>query len=157
MIFRDNPVFGVGAGGFGVAFRDEYQFLVDLDVIYSTLRSAHSTVLRLLSEHGLIGVALWLWFLVRWYRTAIGNKPMALTNFFSEDRFSCFCLGTIIVSVAVSFPTEFDRHKMYWLLVGLGTVWSNLAPRLDDSTVTPELVEGQNIDAELNNPRPASV
>lgn len=77
-MFRRKPVLGWGLGGFPIAYPQFRSFYTNFFV-----NQAHNDYLQLLTETGILGFSLMLWFLVLLYRTGlrkIGNWTSSVTG-----------------------------------------------------------------------------
>lgn len=103
-MFQENPLFGVGFGGFGLAVSPD-----------ETLTDTHSFYMKMLSEQGIIGISFFLLVLARAFRSGwrlyrTGRTPFhqglglgflgcivaaSISNLFG-DRWSYFVLGSYL-------------------------------------------------------------
>ncbi|MBT6432225.1 MAG: O-antigen ligase family protein [Deltaproteobacteria bacterium] len=123
LMFLDHPVLGIGAGGFGNEFGEDYQFRVDNKRLYSNKRSAHSTVLSILAEQGIVGLFVWIWFMAAWYfgfRRAFGRVE-DLT--ISDRSYFLLIRGWWVLCVLFGVVNRTHYHKVFWVIAGLSFAW----------------------------------
>lgn len=100
-LIKDNPVYGVGFGGYWVAIPAYHDASGE-----HALKQAHNDYLELLASGGLIGAALAAWFIVAFLKRA----RRCLTT---SDKFRrAACCGALIglFGVAVHSSVEFGLH-----------------------------------------------
>jgi O-antigen ligase len=79
-MFVDHPVTGVGAGGYQKAFDDDYYSYKD-PTIKANVTISHTSVVTIMAELGLIGLAAVAFVTVRWtayLRDLLGRAPVDL-------------------------------------------------------------------------------
>jgi len=135
-LYKENPIFGVGFGGFGLSVRDKTNY-----------RDTHSLYMKMLSEQGIVGLGLLMVifgmaFLSGWRLMKVGKTSfqkglglgflgcvvaVMITNIFGE-RWSYDCLGTYF--------------WVFWALVDRGILISK-AP--DESQNNPIKTPGASV------------
>ncbi len=87
-VFLDNPIFGAGTGATS---------------LWSHRVGTHNQIVAAGAEHGLVGIALWMWLIVIIWRG----------NYFQDNRFQ-------LAFAAATFLFSFFNHNMlttpYWLI-----------------------------------------
>lgn len=101
-IFNENPIFGVGFGGFGYAVSPE-----------ETLTDTHSFYMKVLSEQGIIGITLFVFLLLRAYGSGWRLYRLAQTPFHKG-----LGLGFLACIVATSVTNMFGDRWSYFVLGG---------------------------------------
>jgi O-antigen ligase len=128
LIFLDHPVLGVGAGGFGKAYGEHYQFETGSQEIRGDRRSAHSTAFTLLSEQGLVGFFVLSWFFWVWYKSTekgpvLGEeKPYYIGLQYLFRSWWLLC-------VYLSITNQLHYHKIFWVIAGLSFAWQTVSMR----------------------------
>lgn len=96
MIFMENPVAGVGLGGYGYFF-DYYEWNPELSVLSAAAKQIPNNVyVELLSEVGFLGTVLFLCFWGVWFNNALKIRT-------KYPEFLSFIISSSVVFVA--FPT----------------------------------------------------
>ena len=98
----ENPLLGTGFGGYAVAIT---QYHVASGKLIP--QEAHNEYIEILASGGVIGAALWLWFLIILIRRA--SQSLMATN---SSRQRALCVGALagIVAVAVHSILDFGLH-----------------------------------------------
>ena len=112
-MFQENPVFGVGFGGFGLSVPPD-----------ETLTDTHNFYMKMLSEQGLIGIALFVMLLLRAFRSGWQLYRMAPTPFYKG-----LGLGFLGCIVACSVANIFGDRWSYFVLGGYLFVFWGLVDR----------------------------
>lgn len=143
-VFREHPLIGVGAGGYGSATRRLLPASIANDNPF--LPAAHNTFLSILAEEGLVGFGL---FLLLWLGLVLPvlRLPNLVRNLW---------LVTLATWATGVFTLTWEDRKPTWFLFGLLAAWSatrifpqkkdgfahggtGLAPRESDRRVSMEL------------------
>ena len=112
-IFQENPIFGVGFGGFGLAVPPD-----------ETKTDTHNFYMRMLSEQGIIGITLFLMLLMRAFRSGWQLYRMGPTPFYKG-----LGLGFLGCIVATSVANIFGDRWSYFVLGGYLFVFWGLVDR----------------------------
>ncbi len=112
-MFEENPIFGIGYGGFGLAVPPD-----------ETLTDTHNFYMRMLSEQGMIGIVLFLMLLMRAFRSGWQLYRMGPTPFFKG-----LGLGFSGCIVATSVANLFGDRWSYFVLGGYLFVFWGLVDR----------------------------
>jgi O-antigen ligase len=102
-MFEANPIAGVGMGGYWVAIPTFHDAPGSM-----TPQQAHNDYLEILASGGLVGLAIFIWFVV------VGVKSVRV-NLQSADPFrraACFAALIAIAGVAVHSLFDFGLHRM---------------------------------------------
>lgn len=121
-IFQENPLFGVGVGGFPAAFTPDAVFRTPgVDPFGSWLyagRAPHNVFLGVAVETGLVGFLLLGWFLLRTIRVAPKSG-----------------IGGVLLSILATYLTQgffldLFLRKQFWLIIALilGLAYRALLP-----------------------------
>jgi O-antigen ligase len=112
-MMAEHPIFGVGYGGFGRFFRD--------GGYYPLAKSAHSSVIQLGVELGLVGLVLYTWILVAAYRG--GSRVFRMA---SQPIDRTLGLGLLAATICLFLldlsGTRFSSGNImcfYWILAGI--------------------------------------
>ena len=112
-MFQENPIFGVGFGGFGLSVPPD-----------ETLTDTHNFYMKMLSEQGLIGITLFVMLLLRAFRSGWQLYRMAPTPFYKG-----LGLGFLGCIVACSVANIFGDRWSYFVLGGYLFVFWGLVDR----------------------------
>ncbi|MDI6857849.1 MAG: O-antigen ligase family protein [Dehalococcoidia bacterium] len=129
-MFRDHPVWGVGAGGYQDSFVNDYYYYKD-PKIKANVTLSHTSAVTVISELGVLGAVAALFLLFRWAR--IGGRLWA--NGASETKALVLGLWGMSLVILLSSQTEgrlFDDPYL-WLAFGLGVALQRIA-REEEST-----------------------
>jgi putative inorganic carbon (HCO3(-)) transporter len=102
-LVKDNPITGVGMGGYWAAIPRYHDASGSM-----TPQQAHNDYLELLASGGIVGVAIFLWFVVVVFRRAQANLKSAD----SFRRAATFAALIAIAGVAVHSLVDFGLHRM---------------------------------------------
>lgn len=102
-LVKDNPISGVGMGGYWAAIPRYHDASGSM-----TPQQAHNDYLELLASGGIVGVAIFLWFVAGVYRHARANLQSAD----SFRRAATFAALIAIAGVAVHSLVDFGLHRM---------------------------------------------
>ena len=120
-MFEDHPVFGIGFAGFKEAYQGQY-ILPEAKEPY--LGHAHSNVMHMLAECGIIGLtALLFWW---WTCLSYGFRTWLAAN-----RIAALLIPAILLGLILQGLTEYNMGnsavmKLHWLLMGLCLQWLRL-------------------------------
>jgi O-antigen ligase len=154
-VFRDHPIIGAGHMGYGVLFRDEYQFEVPgRDMLYVRTRSSHGSFWGFLADFGVVGTALWslgllaaaaaLWKAQQHLRRVRIPPP--------DSRLLVHAVSVVLFAqVAFMIYAEIHARKTFWVILGLAAALERLAAR--EAAAHAEEVESPR--AESPGTRPA--
>ena len=118
-MIRHHPVIGVGVNTFCRNYLTyklpEPEGAKSAEHMYS-----HNNFLEMAGELGLVGLAVFLWFLFRLFKQAVKNYKLIQDNFLKTI---CLCAAVSIISFLVNGMTEtslyYSRVSMiFWYLVG---------------------------------------
>ncbi|HYA27263.1 MAG TPA: O-antigen ligase family protein [Acidobacteriota bacterium] len=112
-IFENNPIFGIGFGGFGLTVPPD-----------ETLTDTHSFYMRTLSEQGIIGIGLFLILLARAFGSGWRLYRTGQTPFYKGMG-----LGFVACIVAASVSNLFGDRWSYFVLGGYLFVFWGLVDR----------------------------
>ena len=116
--FQDHPVFGVGLGNYGDAYRTHY---ISPEAKERQQGHAHNNVMQMLAERGAVGAisfcGLWLYFMVFSLRGWKKTKEPAYLAFFG-----------IVLGVMLQGMTEYNMgtvvvSKTYWFSLAIALQW----------------------------------
>jgi hypothetical protein len=112
----DNPIFGVGVGGFDAELRSEYWKYVPLDRRGSPTTLLHTDVMRVVAETGLLGLTAWAVLLLV---AAIGVRR-GLRSSATSVRVTSWAAGTavVVILLASQFAGRFYTEPYLWLALG---------------------------------------
>jgi len=118
MMFRDNPIFGIGLNNFPVYYQD-YSRQIGLDVRRET-REPASFYLELLSEGGLVGTSLFLYMVIWVFKGLIRAKTqLESLRMFQEMHI----VTALIVGLGGYMFFYISKNSAYsnvfWVLIGL--------------------------------------
>ena len=126
-MFLDHPLFGVGSGGYGRAFGEEYQFTYgnQNSRVFGINRTAHSTTFTLLAELGVVGFAFWVWFMWVWYKSCFGSY--LFTRLRAQESYVLLLRAWWVLFVVLCTINHASHHKILWLVAGLSFVFQKTA------------------------------
>jgi O-antigen ligase len=116
-MFRDHPVWGVGAGGYQDSFLNDYYYYKD-PKIKANVTLSHTSAVTLISELGVLGAVAALFLVYRWAR--LGGRLWRSGT--GEIRALVLGLWGMSLVILLSSQTEgrlFDDPYL-WLTFGLG-------------------------------------
>ena len=124
-MFVDHPVLGIGFAGFKEAYQGQY-ILPEAKEPY--LGHAHSNVMHMLAECGIIGLAALLF----WWWTCLSY---GFRTWLATHRIAALLIPAILLGLILQGLTEYNMGnsavmKLHWLLMGLCLQWL----RLDEGT-----------------------
>lgn len=116
-MFEDQPVAGVGVGGFQPELLGPYRGFIPKDRLSSPTSLQHTEVVRIAAETGLIGLAAYLALLAA---AILELAAVARIGDF-RDRVTAYVLGTGLGILVVSsqFVGRFYTEPYLWLILGL--------------------------------------
>jgi putative inorganic carbon (HCO3(-)) transporter len=103
-MIRDHPLVGIGPGQVKHAYQDQY---VPPEALRRTTSHLHNTPLQIAAERGLVGLALWLWIFVAWFRRA-GRVWRAIPAAATADRALAFGALLAVAAFLVSGLFEYN-------------------------------------------------
>ena len=103
-MIRDHPLVGIGPGQVKHAYQDQY---VPPEALRRTTSHLHNTPLQIAAERGLVGLALWLWIFVAWFRRA-GRVWRAIPAAATSDRALAFGALLAVAAFLVSGLFEYN-------------------------------------------------
>jgi O-antigen ligase len=121
-IAADHPIAGVGVGGFQEAYAER----LELERARPPRGASHTTPVTVAAETGLVGLALFVWFLVAVFWTAFGAAPgVRLTHV------TGWVSGLALVAIFVHslFYNAFFEDPMMWGFVGLAALAATSSAR----------------------------
>ncbi len=118
LIFRDHPVLGVGPGMFG-RFSQEYGQIVGLRSLESG-RQAHSLLLDIAAEHGLLGLAAFGGMLAVLLGRLYRLRTSALARHDLQGvRYSTCMLLVLLLYLSTGLFLHLSYIRYFWLLIAL--------------------------------------
>jgi len=118
-MFYDHPIFGLGFGSFPSEIVGPYKdFILPGYITYDS----HTAVVTILAELGLVGFALWAWWLVEYFRrsvVSIRRKPSVRAYVLAP------LLAIIVIVLGSQLQSRFVDEPYLWVLLGLA--WSAMA------------------------------
>lgn len=119
-IFKDHPVLGAGYQNFGHLAWTRYQMVVPgAPGRFGSARSPHSSILGLLSDLGLVGLALWMWLQIAAFRNLLSAKPDREPNNLRAREIRWAVMVSLTILFLNSFVTDNFDHKILWLILAL--------------------------------------
>lgn len=110
-IFKDNPLFGVGIGNFGMVFRRGYCPVLFRYVLYS---SAHNIILNTLADMGIVGIISII--LLLWNN---GKQLLKVYLNSGQSEINIIVLGLIATGISV---LTFGLSDFVWINQRSGTI-----------------------------------
>jgi O-antigen ligase len=130
-LIKAHPVAGVGFGGYWVAITQYHNASGEF-----TPQQAHNDYLELMASGGLIGFALFLWFVVVWVKRAKEN--LYVRNQF--QRSSCLGALTGLFSVAIHSFVDFGLHITINALIFTALIIVSIVKLKDEEFRSREIV-----------------
>ena len=134
--FVDNPFIGVGTGNYQHALLTTYRSLIP---DWAEVTLSHTSVVSILAEWGVLGLAMFLFVGVRIAAVAAGCYRRASTSYV---RLATAWLGAALLGIVLHSQSEgrlFDEPYVYLLLAILVAI--ETGPRFARSTATAPVVE----------------
>ena len=141
-MIRANPIAGVGLGAYGTAYP-----IYTIGDGSLRVEAAHNDYLQVLSDGGLIGAVLGVWFLVLLSRSifrALGSRDRLLAGLALGSGAGIFA---VLVHSAFDFNLHLPSNALMFLL--LVTVVSHLAVTAEEPATEPVDLPGIDQDADL--------
>ena len=114
-IFKENPVFGVGLGGYGFMF-DQFEWDPDLSLyVQSERRIPNNVYVELLSETGIVGLVSFFLFYWSWLRVMMRAPSRAK---------ALFAFGKAVFIAFVAYPTFNITYLWCFFGIAAGLVYS---------------------------------
>jgi O-antigen ligase len=127
-LFRERPLFGVGAGNWQINLPDAtLSGLWRGEELNYTYQRPHNDLLWILSETGIVGFNLFLLFIVLIFFSLARTLPVARENS-SHFRDGILCCGFVVGYFTISFfdfPRERAEHGI-WISMILGTAFHQI-------------------------------
>lgn len=115
-MFLDHPLTGVGLGGFQPMLLGPYADYIDPEYRSAPTTLAHTDVIRIAAEEGLVGLGAMLIFLVGIATTL--RRALRGADEFQRIAVSATGLGLLTVFLAAQTEGRFFNDPYVWLLVG---------------------------------------
>ena len=141
-IFKNYPIWGVGVGGFPVAFNEEIVKDPARIKFWKYGRAAHNDYLQILCELGIIGFILWMFFIVEVFRMAFRTK--VILERLNETYLVAINRGLIAALVGLMVASMFlglYSSKYMWMLFMLFLFLGYIAKRLKDQSSDPQILK----------------
>ena len=126
-MFRDQPLVGVGIGGYQNAFVDDYYYFKDPN-IKANVTLSHTSAVTVIAEMGVLGALAALFLLYRWAR--LGRRLHGR----SSGEMRAFVVGLWGISLVILLSSQsegrFFEDPYLWLMFGLGAAMERI---LDDT------------------------
>lgn len=132
MMMLQNPIFGVGIGGFGHEYYQLAQQSDDLELVESRYGerglSAHNLYVQVGGQLGVVGVGLYFLLIVYAYRNAIKAEKM----FEKSEEGTLYALSRslkifIIAFMVIGVTSSGLGNKLFWIVIALVIVLRRLA------------------------------
>ena len=120
-MFEDHPVLGIGYAGFKKEYQGKYMLP---EAKERDLGHAHSNVMQMLAECGIIGLAALLFFW--WTCLSYGFLTWAAKQHIAALLFAAILLGLILQGLTEYNMGNSAVMKLHWLLMGLCLQWLRL-------------------------------
>ncbi|MDX9781072.1 MAG: O-antigen ligase family protein [bacterium] len=115
LMFISNPLLGVGAGGFQQTLISSYYDFLPWGIHGDTL--SHTYILTILAEQGLVGFAVFAFFLFFVYRQFIMNYRV------KDPKLKTYALvifsAILIIFISSQAEARFFEEPLLWLFLGL--------------------------------------
>jgi O-antigen ligase len=115
-MFIDHPLSGVGLGGFQPQLLGPYFYYIDPEYRPAPITLAHTDVIRIAAEEGLVGLAALVVFLAGIATTL--RRALGGADGFQRIAVSATGLGLLVVFLAAQTEGRFFNDPYLWLLVG---------------------------------------
>ncbi|MGB2980282.1 MAG: O-antigen ligase family protein, partial [Candidatus Zixiibacteriota bacterium] len=117
-MIKASPVFGSGLGTFQIVFPGFRYPGFELEVPYGNLLHAHNEYLEIWGEIGILGLALFLWLMIGFFRYAIKNLRGGREGLIALGLISGIA-GVLVDSLFSSSMRWTGPAFTFWLLFGL--------------------------------------
>lgn len=143
-IFQDHPIVGAGINNYGYQFLQYQHQVMGSEMLYTSPRSAHSSYFAILADLGIIGISLWVVFLL-----AVGR--LLYVSLRRARGLNALAPRLLIRALAIAFGAqvlygtyaEIHKEKLFWLIVGLSVASALLIKQAAESREAAEAhVEG---------------
>jgi len=115
-MFLDHPLTGVGLGGFQPQLLGPYFYYIDPEYRPAPITLAHTDVIRIAAEEGLVGLGALVVFLAGIATTL--RSALRRGDRFQRIAVSTTGLGLLVVFLAAQTEGRFFNDPYLWLLVG---------------------------------------
>jgi putative inorganic carbon (HCO3(-)) transporter len=132
-MFVDHPLVGVGLGGYQPEILGPYAAYIDPNYRSAPISLAHTDVLRVAAEEGIVGLAALACFLVGIAWAVRARRARAGT--FEQAAVHAAALGALTVFIAAQTEGRFYNEPYLWLAVGVVVAlgYHRLVPRTPPS------------------------
>ena len=114
-MWQDNPLFGVGAGGFSYYAPDYIDPNMPRALVDITL--PHTLQSKILAEEGLIGITIAVWFVITVFFDSYRSIKFITDDFLKNTQIAFVAL---FLGYMVSFTFSSDLHNnIFWITVGM--------------------------------------
>ncbi len=117
-MIKASPVFGSGLGTFQIVFPGFRYFGFESDVPIGNVLHAHNEYLEIWAEMGILGLALFLWLMIGFFRYAIKNLRGGRGGLIALGLISGIA-GVLVDSLFSSSMRWTGPALTFWLLFGL--------------------------------------
>jgi putative inorganic carbon (HCO3(-)) transporter len=125
-MFQDNPLFGVGLDNFEVNYQD-YSRKIGLDP-RRTVRAPASFYLELLSEQGLVGTTVFLFFIVMVFRSLWRARNLfALLSMEDEAHLTLAYISGLLGYMFFYISKSGSYSNAFWILLGIALSFEQVA------------------------------
>jgi putative inorganic carbon (HCO3(-)) transporter len=125
-MFQDNPLFGVGLDNFEVNYQD-YSRKIGLDP-RRTARAPASFYLELLSEQGLVGTTVFLFFIVMVFRSLWRARNLfALLSMEDEAHLTLAYISGLLGYMFFYISKSGSYSNAFWILLGIALSFEQVA------------------------------
>ncbi|MFW5879862.1 MAG: O-antigen ligase family protein [bacterium] len=150
MMMLNNPLFGVGIGGFGHEYKQLAQTSAELELVESRYGdrglSAHNLYVQVGGQLGLAGLILYLYLLI--YAYYILKRSEEIFHSTGDERlytitrsYKIFILAFMIIGITSSGL----GNKLFWIVIGFGIALHRLALEHHNKDNTENLSAGKEI------------
>ena len=120
-MFEDHPMLGIGFAGFKAAYQGQYMLP---EAKERELGHAHSNVMQMLAECGVIGLAVLLFWW--WTCLSYGFRTWTTRRCLAGLLLTAVLLGLILQGLTEYNMGNSAVMKLHWLLMGLCLQWMRL-------------------------------
>lgn len=132
MMMLDNPVFGVGIGGFGYEYYQIAQSSEDIELVQSRYGdrglSAHNLYVEIGGQLGIVGLTLYFFLIIMAINNVMKAEKVFWVNgdelLYSMSRsLKIFLIAFMIIGVTGSGLS----NKLFWIMIGMTIVLYRIA------------------------------